>query len=82
MRSVEPCTEPTSRYVTGMGCPSCGRLMQLTRSIPRSGLPDLQTFKCGACAVWLSESADAPMWRETRLVGRQNNGSFPPNSRL
>lgn len=40
-------------------CPNCGRLMYLTRTTPRSdGLPDLCVFKCGECAVWLTESAN------------------------
>jgi transposase-like protein len=70
MPAIEGYTAPSSEYVaTGPArCPSCGRSMRLTRSTPRAGLPDLQTFKCGECYVWLSESADAPVWRETRLV--------------
>lgn len=40
-------------------CPSCGRPMHLARTTPRSGgLPDLCVFRCGECAVWLTESAD------------------------
>lgn len=40
-------------------CPHCGRPMSLNRTEPRSGgLPDLCVFKCGECAVWLSEAAD------------------------
>ncbi len=39
-------------------CPSCGRPMHLARVTPRSGLPDLCMFKCGECAVCVSESAD------------------------
>lgn len=70
MLAIEGCTGPSSDYIATrpVCCPSCGRSMHLTRSTPRSGLPDLQTFKCGECYVWLSESADAPVWRETRLV--------------
>lgn len=42
-------------------CPNCGRPMYLTRTTPRSeGLSDLCVFKCGECAVWLTESADEP----------------------
>jgi hypothetical protein len=39
-------------------CPNCGRPMFLARTTPRGGLPDLCVFKCGECAVYLSESAD------------------------
>jgi len=70
MLAVEGCTGPNSDYVAArpVRCPRCGQPMQLARSTPRSGFPDLQTFKCDACTVWLSESADAPVWRETRVV--------------
>jgi hypothetical protein len=40
-------------------CPSCGRPMYLARTTPRSGgLADLCVFKCGECAVSMTESAD------------------------
>ena len=40
-------------------CPNCGRPMYLARTTPRSGgLADLCVFKCGECAVFVSESAD------------------------
>ncbi len=40
-------------------CPSCGRPMHLTRTVPRSGgLADLPVFKCGECGVWVTESPD------------------------
>jgi hypothetical protein len=40
-------------------CPNCGRPMHLARTAPRAnGLSDLNIFKCGECAVWLTESAD------------------------
>lgn len=39
-------------------CPNCGRPMHLARTTPRSGLPDLRVFKCGECAVCVTESAD------------------------
>ena len=69
MVAVEDWTVPSSGHAGSEPlCPSCGQKMRLTRSTPRSGLPDLQTFKCEACSVWLSESADSPVWRETRLV--------------
>jgi transposase-like protein len=78
MLGVEGCTGPSSDYLTTrpVCCPSCGQSMHLARSTPRSGLPDLQTFKCTECAVWLSESADAPVWRETRLLTARRS-DFP-----
>jgi hypothetical protein len=40
-------------------CPSCGRLMHLTRTTPHSDVtPALCVFKCGECGVWLTEAAD------------------------
>jgi hypothetical protein len=47
-------------YATGLPpCPNCGRPMYLARATPRpGGLPALCVFKCGECAVYLSESAD------------------------
>jgi hypothetical protein len=40
-------------------CPNCGRPMHLARTIPGwGGLPDPCVFKCGECAVWVTESAD------------------------
>jgi hypothetical protein len=38
-------------------CPSCGRALQLSRVTPGSkGLPDLRTYACRECGVWLSEA--------------------------
>ena len=40
-------------------CPNCGRSMHLERIIPGwGGLPASCVFRCGECAVWLTESAD------------------------
>jgi hypothetical protein len=38
-------------------CPSCGRSMSLTRTIPASpGLCEQQTFGCMFCGVWVTEA--------------------------
>jgi hypothetical protein len=53
---------PLSGKYTGVvspPCPNCGRPMHLARTIPGwGGLPHSCVFKCGECAVWLTESAD------------------------
>jgi hypothetical protein len=39
-------------------CPNCGRSMHMTRMTPGTdGLPDLGTFRCGECGVWVTEAA-------------------------
>jgi hypothetical protein len=39
-------------------CPNCGRSMHITRVTPGTGgLPDLETFRCGGCGIWLTEAA-------------------------
>jgi hypothetical protein len=38
-------------------CPSCGRTLQLSRIMPgTSHLPDLRTYACRECGVWLTEA--------------------------
>ena len=40
-------------------CPNCGRTMHMARVKPGTdGQPDLGTFSCGECGVWLTEAAD------------------------
>jgi hypothetical protein len=39
-------------------CPICSRPLRLTRSTPRDGgLPELRTYGCTGCGVWLTEAA-------------------------
>ncbi len=39
-------------------CPNCGRPMHLARITPGSaGLPDLRTYGCGECGVWVTQAA-------------------------
>ena len=39
-------------------CPNCGRPMHVARLTPgTNGLPDLGTFRCGECGVWVTEPA-------------------------
>jgi predicted RNA-binding Zn-ribbon protein involved in translation (DUF1610 family) len=43
-------------------CPSCGKLLLITRIMPRSGeRTDLRTYGCQQCGVWLTEAADEPI---------------------
>jgi hypothetical protein len=57
-------TEQTSTRRMGDGfglrpaCPNCGRPMHVARMTPGTkGLPDLGTFRCGECGVWVTEAA-------------------------
>ena len=37
-------------------CPSCGKALRLSRITPgTSGLPDLRTYACRECGVWVIE---------------------------
>ena len=48
-------------------CPSCGKLLLITRIMPRSGeRTDLRTYGCQQCGVWLTEAADEPIGRRGR----------------
>jgi hypothetical protein len=60
MMLVTELPELGGKYATVLPlCPNCGRPMYLARATPRSGgLPDLCVFKCGECAVFVTESAD------------------------
>jgi hypothetical protein len=40
-------------------CPICSRPLRLTRNTPRAGLPNLKTYGCTGCGVWLTEPAGA-----------------------
>jgi len=52
-------------------CPSCGRPMGLTRTIPGSpGLSELQTYGCKACGVWVTETKDRRNQREGQFSAR------------
>jgi predicted RNA-binding Zn-ribbon protein involved in translation (DUF1610 family) len=46
-------------------CPSCGRMLCLARTTPRtSGLSELRTYSCRECGVWITEAADDRVgWR-------------------
>jgi hypothetical protein len=42
-------------------CPSCGRVLCLTRTIPGiNGLSELRTYGCRECGVWVTEAAHDP----------------------
>jgi hypothetical protein len=51
-------------------CPSCGRMLCFTRTIPgTNGLAELRTYGCRECGVWVTEAAD------DRTVRRASNSS-------
>jgi len=48
-------------------CPRRGKTLRVTRITPRSGeCPDLRTYGCQQCGVWLTEAADEPIGRRGR----------------
>jgi hypothetical protein len=50
-------------------CPSCGRALQLSRITPgTSRLPDLLTYACRECGVWVTEA-------DRRAIAADNSGS-------
>jgi ribosomal protein S27AE len=59
MLAIEGLARRASERITVRpACPNCGRPMYLARSTARAGLPDLRTYGCGECGVWLTEAAD------------------------
>jgi ribosomal protein L37AE/L43A len=45
-------------------CPNCGRSMHLTRMTRgTAGGPDVGTFNCGECGVWLTDAGRAQLGR-------------------
>jgi hypothetical protein len=53
-------------------CPSCGRALQLSRIMPGSTeLPDLRTYACRGCGVWVTEAGD-------RGTAKDGSNSSPP----
>jgi hypothetical protein len=40
-------------------CPSCGRMLHLSRVTPGTrSFPDQYTYSCQPCGVWVTEAAD------------------------
>lgn len=63
MLTTENVMRPVVNRIAGRPlCPNCGRPMHLTRMTPATGsVPDLRTYGCGECGVWLTEAAgDGP----------------------
>jgi transposase-like protein len=60
MLAMQKLTEPTDDDNTVRpACPSCGRALQLSRITPGSkGVPDLRTYACRDCGLWLTEADD------------------------
>jgi hypothetical protein len=70
MLAMQKLTEPTNAD-SGVrpACPSCGKALQLSRTMPGSkGVPDLRTYACRECGLWLTEA-------DRRGAAKQNNGS-------
>ena len=49
-------------------CPSCGHALRFARTVPGTdGFAELQTFSCGECSLWITESADEhPAWNKAK----------------
>jgi predicted RNA-binding Zn-ribbon protein involved in translation (DUF1610 family) len=60
MLAIQALARPsTGRFTVRPACPNCGRSMHLTRTTSRTGgLPELRTYGCGECGVWVTEAAD------------------------
>jgi hypothetical protein len=53
-------------------CPGCGRALQLSRIMPGwTDLPDLRTYACRGCGVWLTEA-------DNRGTAKESSNSSPP----
>jgi len=47
------------RITVRPACPNCGRPMHLARTTPgTAGLPELCTYGCGECGVWVTQAAN------------------------
>lgn len=59
MLAVEKLMRPVASHVTGRPpCPNCGRSTHLARTTPGTGgQPNVRTYGCGECGVWLTEAA-------------------------
>ncbi len=58
MLAMQDSAGPVSdRFAVRPACPNCGRPMHLARTTPgKAGLPDLRTYGCGECGVWLTQA--------------------------
>ncbi len=58
MLAIGELTQRNSASVTARPlCPNCGRPMHFTRITKgTSGLPDLRTYGCGECGVWVTQA--------------------------
>ena len=52
-------------------CPSCGRMLRLSRITPGThSLADQHTYSCQPCGVWVTEAADTRVPRS--LISEQH----------
>jgi transcription elongation factor Elf1 len=57
--TMQPSRDILLVYPTYPTCPSCGRALNLARTIPAgNGLAELQTLNCRECSLWITESAN------------------------
>jgi predicted RNA-binding Zn-ribbon protein involved in translation (DUF1610 family) len=73
MLAMQKLTEPINNdRGVWPACPSCGKVLQLSRTMPGSrGVPDLRTYACRECGLWLTEA-------DRRSAVKQSDGSSPP----
>ncbi len=64
LRTVTP--RPVDEISSRPCCPNCGRSMHLTRMTRgTAGAPDVGTFNCGECGVWVTDAAGEQFGRRT-----------------
>jgi predicted RNA-binding Zn-ribbon protein involved in translation (DUF1610 family) len=58
MLEIQETMWPVGGHITVRpACPNCGRSMHLTRiKLGTGGLPDMGTFNCGECGVWVTKA--------------------------
>ena len=56
-------------WLTQPTCPSCGKILRLTRITSRSdGRADLRTYGCQVCGFWVTEAAVDPLGHHRRTA--------------
>lgn len=59
IRETESVPAPVGHGLVRPLCPNCGRPMHLSRISSGTGSrPDIRTFGCGECGVWVTEAAN------------------------
>jgi hypothetical protein len=66
---VNRCRMDGDNLISTHLCPSCGRLMGLTRTIAASpGYRELRTYGCRECGVWVTEGNTSRDQRQDTFV--------------